>query len=184
MVIAYGNFNQIFCRIFAEIFVEGSKPNDLKGIYQEFKACPKNYNPSITEQVLIISASISETEGFQHLSEANPIKHKGIWEKIKLDIRSIPKGLLLKVFTDENSGFVKALYPNEKENRLKLCLKMLLLTKALHPNATDDYLKRSLAIHKIAQDCVVEAQNQIKQNRKSKRRKRKSKSKRRKSKHC
>eukprot|EP00917_Polyrhabdina_sp_WS-2016_P033081 GHVP01070520.1.p1 GENE.GHVP01070520.1~~GHVP01070520.1.p1 ORF type:complete len:209 (-),score=35.98 GHVP01070520.1:51-677(-) len=63
-----------------------------------------------------------------------------IWEKIiQPKITSIPKGS----FTDNMIFFTKTLYPNVTDD------------------ATDDYLKLSLEIHKKAQDCVEEAQDQL-----------------------
>eukprot|EP00917_Polyrhabdina_sp_WS-2016_P010734 GHVP01023609.1.p1 GENE.GHVP01023609.1~~GHVP01023609.1.p1 ORF type:complete len:215 (+),score=39.06 GHVP01023609.1:43-687(+) len=75
MVIAEKDFYKIIRRIFDQKIVEGSMAEDpwiYK--YKYFRNCALEYNLNIDEQILIISASIRESEGFQHLIEADPIK--------------------------------------------------------------------------------------------------------------
>eukprot|EP00917_Polyrhabdina_sp_WS-2016_P033071 GHVP01070508.1.p1 GENE.GHVP01070508.1~~GHVP01070508.1.p1 ORF type:complete len:233 (-),score=31.57 GHVP01070508.1:58-756(-) len=217
VVIAQRDFKEIVKRIFQNKLVEGRVPF-LPIIYSYFKEGAIKYRLGIDEQVLIISASIQESEGYQKMvatqetdykkrfkyrgrgyirltGEANyrnaykdlkHLKHGNfyylpffidseetswlvsfwIWEKIiKPKITSIQKGSI----TDNMIFLTKTLYSNLTDDRLKLCLKMIFLTKALHPDATDDYLKLSLEIHKIAQDCVEEAQDQLRQEKESQR---------------
>eukprot|EP00917_Polyrhabdina_sp_WS-2016_P010754 GHVP01023633.1.p1 GENE.GHVP01023633.1~~GHVP01023633.1.p1 ORF type:complete len:211 (+),score=31.44 GHVP01023633.1:43-675(+) len=198
MVIAEKDFFKIIQRIFDKEIVEGSMPRD-PWIYKYFKDCALDYDLNIDEQVLIISASIRESEGFQHLIEANPIKRPDETDT-QYRKRCIYKGRGYIRLSGENN--YKAASEDLKHLRLgnffvlpyllesiklswlvsfwiwhkkirpvitgrrSLIDKITALTKALHPNVTIDSLELSLNILKTAQECVEEAQEQLRQKKK------------------
>eukprot|EP00917_Polyrhabdina_sp_WS-2016_P033069 GHVP01070503.1.p2 GENE.GHVP01070503.1~~GHVP01070503.1.p2 ORF type:complete len:136 (-),score=20.78 GHVP01070503.1:129-536(-) len=92
VVIAEKDFEEILKRIYQNKLVKGKKPGwrQIWEIYRNFRKYAKQYAIGINEQILMISASIQESEGYQKM-EATTIKRPDE-DETDYDNRNLYKG--------------------------------------------------------------------------------------------